>query len=109
MGVRVEVRDGESVEQAVQRFRKLVLRHGQPGAGRKQTKWHKRPIDHYLKPSELARRVALRNAWATYAAECARRRLVSVIRRRAKRRKERFGDAPIVAVYPLPYLRPRWL
>ena len=76
MGVRVEVRDGESVEQAYKRFKELLWRHGPPGAGRKRPKWHKRPLDHYLKPSELARRDKLRDAFETYAGECARRRLV---------------------------------
>lgn len=32
----------------------------------------------------------------------ARRKLVCVIRRRTKRRKEWFGDAPVVCKYPVP-------
>ena len=108
MGVRIEVRDGESVEQAVKRFTQLVWRHGPPGAGRKRPKWHKPPLDHYLKPSELARRDELRDAFETYSGECARRRLVCVIRRKTKRRKERFGDAPVVCQYPVPQPLPWW-
>ncbi|VTR99662.1 30s ribosomal protein s21 : : Ribosomal_S21 [Tuwongella immobilis] len=96
MGVRVEIRDGESVEQALKRFRELVWRYGPPGAGRKRPKWHKRPLDYHLKPSELARRDELRDAWVQYEAECSRRRLVAVLRRQTKRRKQHFGDAPVV-------------
>ena len=101
MGVRVEIRDGESVEQAYKRFKQLLWRHGPTGAGRKRSKWHKRPHDHYLKLSELARRDELRDAFETYAGECARRRLVCVIRRRTKKRKKRFGDAPVVCKSPV--------
>lgn len=108
MGVRVEVCDGESVEQAYKRFKQLLWRLGPPGAGRKRPKWHKRPLDHYLKPSELARRDELRDAFVTYAGECARRRLVCEIRRRTKRRKERIGDAPVVCKYPVPRPLPWW-
>jgi hypothetical protein len=100
MGVRVEIRNGESVEQAVKRFRELVWRYGPPGAGRKRPKWHKKPLRYYLKPGELRRRAALRAAWETYKGECARRHLVSVIRRGCKRRKAHFGDLPVVGEYP---------
>jgi ribosomal protein S21 len=102
MGVRIEVREGESVEQAFKRFKQVLWRHGPPGAGRKRAKWHKPQLDHYLKPSELARRDELRDAFETYSGECARRRLVCVIHRRTKRRKEYFGDAPVVCKYPTP-------
>ena len=108
MGVRVEVRDGETAEQAVKRFKDLVRRHGPPGSGRKQSKWHKRPFNYYLKPSELKRRDALRDAFETYAGECARRHLMAFIRRRTKRRKEWFGVAPVVCVYPRPRPLPWW-
>ena len=96
MGVRIEVRDGESVEQAFKRFKDLLWRYGPPGAGRKRPKWHKPPLDYYLKPSELARRDELRDVFVKYSKECARRRLLCIIRRRTKRRKEHFGDAPVV-------------
>ncbi|QEL15872.1 30S ribosomal protein S21 [Limnoglobus roseus] len=108
MGVRVEVRDGESLAEAVKRFRESVWRQGPPGAGRKRPKWHKRPLDYYLKPSELARRDDLRDAFETYAGECSRRRWLCLIRRRTKQRKERFGDAPVVCKYPRPRPLPGW-
>lgn len=62
MGVRVEVGDGESIGQAVRRFKNLVRRFGPPGAGGKSPKWHKPPLDHYVKPSELKRRAEYRAA-----------------------------------------------
>jgi ribosomal protein S21 len=96
MSVRVEVRDGESVEQALKRFKDLLWRYGPPGAGRKRPKWHKQQLDYYLKPSELARRDKLRDAFVTLAGECARRRLVCFIRRNTKQKKVWFGNAPIV-------------
>lgn len=108
MGVRVEVCDGESVGQAFKRFEQLLWRYGPPGAGRKRPKWHKRPLDYYLKPSELARRDALRDAFETYAGECARRKLMCAIRRRTKRREERFGDAPVLRQWPPPRPLPWW-
>jgi hypothetical protein len=66
MGVRIEVRDGESIEQAVKRFRELVWRYGPPGAGGKRPRWHKKPFGYYLKPSVLQRREKLRAEWETY-------------------------------------------
>jgi ribosomal protein S21 len=100
MGVRVEVREGEAIEQAVQRFREALWRQGPPGAGRKRPRWHRRPLDYYLKPSDLRRRDRLRDAWVRYAGECARRRLVAEVRRGSKRRKAHFADVPVVAPYP---------
>lgn len=102
MGIRVEVRDGESVEQAFKRFKQLLWRHGPPGAGRKRPKWHKQQLDYFLKPSELARRDELRDAFEKYSGECARRKLVCVIRCRTKRRKEWFGNIPVVCKIPVP-------
>jgi len=99
MGVRVEVWEVETIEQALKRFRELVRRFGPPGAV-KCPKWHKNQIRHYLKPSERRRRDRLRDEWQTYAGECARRHLVAVIRRRCKRRKAHFGTVPVVAVFP---------
>jgi hypothetical protein len=99
MAVRLEVREGETIEQALERFRGLVRRFGPPGALR-QPKWHKSQLRYYLKPSALRRRDQLRDEWARYAGECARRRLVAVIRRGCKRRKAHFGDHPEVARYP---------
>jgi ribosomal protein S21 len=100
MGIRVEVRFGESIEQAVKRFRAMVWRYGSPGAGRKRPKWHKRQLDHYLKPSELRRRDTLRDEWQTFVGECNRRHLVTSFRRGRKRHKAHFGDSPIVGRYP---------
>jgi len=94
MGVRVEVRTGESIEQALKRLRKLLWRQGPPGSGGKWPKWHKRPLDHYLKSSELRRRDELRDEFAKYAGECARRQVVCVIRWHCKRRKMHFSNVP---------------
>ena len=68
MGVRIVVQNGETIEQAVKRFKKLVWRFGPPGAGGKLPRWHKPPLDHYLKPGELRRR-------AEYVAARERRRI----------------------------------
>ena len=87
MGVRVEVRDGETIQQAFRRLRTLVSRYGSPGTGWRQTKWHKRPHDHYLKPCQLAHRVKLQKALATYLGECARRGLTPEFYHRYKWRK----------------------
>lgn len=101
--------DGESVGQALTRFRQVLSRYAPPGAGRKRPKWHKKQFDYYLKPSELARRDRLRDAFATHVGECARRQLITLIRRRTKRRKVHFGDAPVVCKYPPPLVLPvRW-
>src|SRR5262249_47273736 len=99
MGVRVEVRDGETIEQALKRFRELVRRFGPPGAG-KCPKWHKNQLRYYLTPSERRRRDRLRDEWEKYRGECARRHLVAVIRRGCKRRKAHFGNYPVVAKFP---------
>ncbi|MBI1914922.1 MAG: 30S ribosomal protein S21 [Planctomycetes bacterium] len=99
MGVRVEVREGETIEEALKRFRELVRRFGPPGAV-KRAKWHKNQLHYYLKPSALRRRDRLRDEWKKYAGECARRRLVAVIRLGCKRRKPHFGNIPVVAQYP---------
>jgi ribosomal protein S21 len=99
MAVRVEVREGETIEQALRRFRELVRRLGPPGAVRRP-KWHKNQLRYYVKPSALRRRDQLRDEWARYAGECARRHLVAVIRRGCKRRKALFGNHPVVAKYP---------
>ena len=95
MGVRVEIRDGETLEQALQRFCELIRRFGPPGTI-KRPKWHKRQLQYYLKPSDLHRRDRLRDEWEKYAGECARRHLVAVIRRGRKRRKVHFGNHPVV-------------
>ena len=99
MSVRVEVREGEAIEQALKRFRELVRRFGPLGAV-KRPKWHKNQLKYYLKPSELRRRDRLRDEWQKYRGECARRRLVAIIRRGGKRRKTHFGNYPVVAKYP---------
>jgi ribosomal protein S21 len=99
VSVKVTVRDGESIEDALKRFRGLVRRYGPPGTSVKRPKWHKNQLAYYLKPSERRRRDAIRDV-ETHAGECARRHLVCVIRRGAKRRKEHFGDIPVVAQYP---------
>jgi ribosomal protein S21 len=83
MGVKVTVRDGETVADALKRFQGLVRRYGPPGTNVKRPRWHKNQLTYYLKPSER------------------RRHLVCVIRRGAKRRKEHIGDAPVVDQYPL--------
>lgn len=100
MGVRVEVRDGESVTQALKRFKYLVRKSGPPGTGVKRPKWHKNQLTYYLKPSDRRRRDELRDAWETYAGECARRRLIAALLRRTKRRKAYFGDRPVVRRFP---------
>jgi hypothetical protein len=100
MAVRIVVRDDESIERAVKRFEQLVWRFGPPGAGRKRPKWHKKPLEYYLKPSALRRRDRIRDEWEIYAGECARRQLVSAILRHRKRRKAHFGDLPVVRQYP---------
>jgi len=99
MGVRIEVRKGETIEQALKRFRELVRRHGSPGALRPE-KWHKKQFYYYMKPSELRRQDQLGDEWTKHVGECARRHLVSIIRRGCKRRKAHFGDCPIVDIYP---------
>jgi hypothetical protein len=96
MSVKVTVREGESLEQALKRFQKLVWRFGPPGAGGKRPKWHKKQLEYYLKPSERRRRDRLKDEFLKYCCECGRRHLVAVKRRRCKRRKEHFGDAPVV-------------
>jgi ribosomal protein S21 len=96
MGVKVTVREGESLADALKRFRQMVWRFGPPGAGRKRPKWHKQQLEYYLKPSERRRRDQLRDDFQEYSGECGRRELVCVILRRTKRRKVHFGDAPIV-------------
>jgi hypothetical protein len=94
--VKITVRDGETIEQAVKRFREVVRRYGPPGTNVKRPKWHKNQLWYYLKPSERRRRDAIRDEFEIYAGECARRRLVCVNRRRCKRRKEHFGDWPVI-------------
>jgi hypothetical protein len=94
--VKVEVRDGETIDQALERFREVVRRYGPPGTNVKRPKWHKNQLWYYLKPTERRRRDSLRDEFETHAGECARRRLVCVIRRRCKRRKVHFGDSPVV-------------
>lgn len=100
MGVKVCVRDGESLAEALKRFRELVRRYGPPGTDVKRPKWHKNQLAYHLKPADRRRRDGLRDAFETHAGECARRRLVCEVRRRAKCRKLHFGDAPVVAEYP---------
>jgi ribosomal protein S21 len=100
VGVKVTVRDGESIEDALKRFRGQVRRYGPPGTNVKRPKWHKNQLAYHLRPSERRRRDAIRDEFETHAGECARRHLVCVIRRGAKRRKEHFGNCPVVAVYP---------
>lgn len=100
VSVKVTVREGESIEDSLKRFHSLVRRYGPPGTDAKQPKWHKNQLTFYLKPSERRRRDEIRDAFETYAGECARRRLVCVIRRKTKRRKAHFGNAPVVGKYP---------
>lgn len=100
MSVKLIVRDGESIGAAIKRFRALVRRYGPPGTNVKRPKWHKNQLTFYLKPSERRRRDEIRDAFETYAGECARRHLVCVVRRKTKRRKEHFGNVPVVARYP---------
>ena len=71
MGVKVVVRDGETVEEALRRFWELVRRFGPPGTNVKWPKWHKNPLRYYLKPSERRRRDRLRDEFETYLGECA--------------------------------------
>jgi hypothetical protein len=100
VSVRITVRDGESIADALKRFRGLVRRYGPPGTNVKRPKWHKNQLTFYLKSSERRRRDEIRDQFETHAGECARRHLVCVIRRKTKRRKEHFGNVPVVAQYP---------
>lgn len=100
MGVKITVRDNETISEALKRFRDLVRRYGPPGTNVKRPKWHKNQLAFYLKPSARRRRDAIRDAFETLVGECARRQLVCVIRRGAKRHKERFGALPVVGQYP---------
>ncbi len=100
MGVKVTLRDGASIEDALKRFRALLRRYGPPGTDVKRPRWHKNQLAYYLKPSGRRRRDAIRDEFETHAGECARRHLVCVIRRGAKRRKEHFGDIPVAAEDP---------
>jgi ribosomal protein S21 len=95
MGIRVEVRQGETIEQALKRFKVLLWRHGPPGA-MKVPRWHKNQLRYYLKPSERRRRDRLRDEWKKYSAECARRHMAAVKRRGCKRRKVHFAPFPPV-------------
>lgn len=97
---KVVVGDREKIQEALKRFREMVRRYGSPGTPAKWPKWHKNQLWFYLKPSELRRRDRLRDEWATYLGECARRHLVAVIRRKTKRRKAHFGNLPIVGQWP---------
>ena len=92
MGVRIEVREGEPIADALRRFRKLVYRHGPPG---RRPKWQKKPLTYYLKPSTLRRRKELLARNETFRGECARRHLVS--ERLGKHRRINFSRYPIVA------------
>jgi hypothetical protein len=94
--------DGETIEEALKRFRELVRRFGPPGTSVKRPKWHKNPLWYYLKPSERRRRDRLRDEFEIYLGECARRHLVAVVRRGCKRRKVHFGNWPVLAKYPFP-------
>lgn len=54
MGVRVEVGAGESVEDALKRFRNLIRDEG--GYPVSHPRWHKKRRDRYQKPSVFRRR-----------------------------------------------------
>lgn len=54
MGVRIELEEGESIEDALRRFRKLIYAEG--AFPLLHCKWHKKRHDFYLKPSILNRR-----------------------------------------------------
>ena len=92
MGIRIEVRDDETIEQALKRFREFISEHGSPGMGGKRPEWHKRPLDYHLKPSALRRRDRLKDEWITFSYECGRRQLVTEFIRGRKRHKPHFGD-----------------
>jgi|GEM_PF-4840934 len=114
MGIRIEVLDGEPIEQAILRFRKKVREEGPPGAGWNRPPWHKGELGSYLKPSELRRRKALRDEWETYSGECGRRHLVSVAfrlyrMRHWRSRKIRFGSMLPVGHYGFPGRSPDWV
>jgi hypothetical protein len=100
VGVKAVVREGEPLREALKRFKELVRRFGPPGTDVKRPKWHKNALWFYLKPSERRRRDRLRDAHETFLGECARRRLVAVVRRGRKRGKPHFGDLPVVGRYP---------
>ena len=54
MGVRVEVEEGESIEEALKRFRRLFYDEG--GYPWSDPRWHKKRHNFYLKPSVYRRR-----------------------------------------------------
>jgi len=96
MAVKVIVRDGETIAEAIKRFRELVRRFGPPGTDVKRPKWHKNQLEYYLKPCDRRRRDKLRDDFKQNCSECSKRHLVCVIDRGAKRRKAHFGNLPIV-------------
>jgi ribosomal protein S21 len=109
MGIRIELRDDETIEQAILRFRKMVREDGPPGAGWNRPKWHKRQLGYYLKPCELRRRDALRDEWATYSGECGRRHLLSVAPRLYRSRKAHFGNIQPVGDHGFNWRSPDWV
>jgi len=54
MGIRIELEEGESVSDALQRFRNLILAEGAYPLF--HCKWHKSNPQFYVKPSALNRR-----------------------------------------------------
>lgn len=54
MGVRVEIGEGEPIEDALKRLRKLIYDEG--GSPLVHPRWHKKRHDRYQKPSVYRRR-----------------------------------------------------
>src|SRR5262245_13984551 len=95
MVVRVVVREGESIEEAVTRFKEAVLVLRAAGSRRQAPALAQKATLAWLKPSDLRRRKELRAEYEAYVGGCARRELVVEVRRGRTRRKEKFGDIPI--------------
>jgi len=54
MGVKIEVRKGESIEEALKRFKRILKRAKAPSVQR--PRWYKKQRLYYLKPSHRRRR-----------------------------------------------------
>jgi ribosomal protein S21 len=93
MGVKVEVREGETIAEVLRRFRREVYRQGPPI---NRARWHKNQIYYYLKPSTLRRRKELLAKNATFRGVCGRRHLVAPDRV-GKHRRVSFSKYPIIA------------
>lgn len=69
LGIRIQVREGETLEAALLRFRKAISRD-RGWFWRRRPRFGKKRRDYYLKPSELRRQKALsdriQKRWGRY-------------------------------------------